>query len=112
MYIYIYNLLPPPLQIRFCDRKANPWFDAVRGGWSADVAPLNCTWGFHPPPPLPESSGAKCMTDIESILANRRTEVARKWQGWQVGTPAFWGLKQTTVWSTRDRVTDLFRKYI
>jgi len=34
--------------------------------------------GFHPPPPLPEGSGAKCLTDIESIRANRRTEVARK----------------------------------
>ena len=34
-------------QIRYCDRKANPWFDTPRSGYDMNLDPINCTWGFH-----------------------------------------------------------------
>ena len=66
-------------QIRFCDRRANPYFDKKHPeGYDAMKTPINCTWGFHRPPRL--LSEPACGGSVEAILQARfRAEEPRQW---------------------------------
>ena len=68
------------------------------------------TWGFHRPPLLPESR-AECAVQPSQILAERSREAVRQWS-----TQGNWGIftsyNGAQVWSTNDRVADLYREYI
>ena len=68
----IHRVLGVAEQVRYCDHAANLWFDLPHRTYDAMTNPANCTWGFHPPPPLPESLGATCATDPEQIRARDR----------------------------------------
>jgi len=92
-------------QIRYCD-------DADNRRWPGDARhPINCTWGFHRPPPLPEGSGgllgvgasapAACRTDAKEILAARFAEPERSWKG-----------RGGESWSTQDRPGYLYHQYM
>lgn len=87
-------------QVRYCDDAENPTYG--RGPYAHDEwqNPINCTWGFHRPPKLPEESGVQCQRDVAEILRERWREVERKWDN-----PLFGGFQQKRrqAWSTRDR---------
>ena len=100
----------PGAQIRFCDRRANPYFDHHRGAYDAMKDPINCTWGFHRPPPLVEGVAA-CGTTADEILRSRMQEVARQWTV-QPNAGLFERYQGSQLWSTRNSVYDLYPKYI
>ena len=98
-------------QIRYCDRKANTFFDTpLRGGYDQMRNPINCTWGFHRPPLLPEG-GARCAGTKAAMLEERMREATRSWTR-QGNYGMFTNYHGAQVWSTNDRVTDLYRQYI
>ena len=110
-------LAAPPLhsrplaQVRYCDREENPRYN---GRQDDPVNPINCTWGFHRPPQLPESepTGGTCtVKDPEAILAARRAEPKRSWSGGGRRSE-FGGSKGRQSWSTRDRPGYLYRNYM
>ena len=98
-------------QIRYCDRKANTFFDTpIRGAYDQMKNPINCTWGFHRPPLLPEG-GATCAAEKAQLLSERMRQTQRKWtQQGNYGMFAHYNGAQT--WSTQNRVMDLYRQYI
>ena len=98
--------------MRYCDLEDNPSYGRMGGpaydGWNN---PINCTWGFHRPPKLPEGGGglfgggdsdarAHCKRDVAAIIDERWKEVERAWDN-----PRFGGFqaKRRQAWSTRDR---------
>ena len=98
-------------QIRYCDRRANTYFDhPVRGAYDAMKNPINCTWGFHRPPALPEASHT-CATRREELVERRSREVLHQWEN-QGNWGMFSNYKGAQVWSTNDRVLDLYRQFI
>lgn len=97
----------PTPQVRFCD-------DADNKLWSGrQDALINCTWGFHRPPPLPESGGVggliglggretlRCATNASVLLAARFAEPARSWSR-----------GRNARWSTSDRPGYLYHQYM
>ena len=99
-------------QIRYCDRRANTLFDApLRGGYDANRNPINCTWGFHRPPPLLDSGPARCHSSKAQMLAGRHVETQRRWTT-QGNIGMFSSYHGAQVWSTNDRVVDFYRQYI
>ena len=98
--------------MRYCDKAVNPRYN---GRQDDPVNPINCTWGFHRPPPLPESEPASgaCLNDPEAILAARRAEPTRSWTSPGGGRRSeFGGSKGRQSWSTRDRPGYLYRNYM
>lgn len=94
-------------QIRYCDLGKNPtWANRVDDAKN----PINCTWGFHRPPPLPESGsmfsraadGAKCLSDVSKIREERLKEPEREWRKANI----------RESWSTKDRPGYLYRQYM
>ena len=104
-------------QIRYCDRRANTFFDSpIRGGYDDKRNPINCTWGFHRPPLLPEGDcGADrqgcCPRRKEQLLQARMKETTRSWSR-QGNWGIFANYNGVQTWSTNDRVMDLYRQYI
>ena len=98
-------------QIRYCDRRANTWFDAPRGSYDPMRNPINCTWGFHRPPLLPESGSPTCLTSRAAVLAERAKETTRRWTT-QGNQGIFANYNGVQTWSTNDRVVDYYRQYI
>ena len=103
--------------MRYCDLVENPSYG--RGGAQAYDEwhnPINCTWGFHRPPLLPEGGGGgggglfggargtagfpvapACTADAAAIRAARWAEVQRPFDN-----PNYGG-KRRQAWATRDR---------
>jgi len=107
----IHTVLGVAEQIRYCDRRANTWFDAKRGAYDQMRNPINCTWGFHRPPPLPEKPQQRCRTAAADILGERLVVPVRQWNDQGLfGMFANYHGKQ--VWSINERVADLYRQYI
>ena len=99
-------------QIRYCDRRANTFFDTpAKARYDAMKNPINCTWGFHRPPPLPESAAAACASTPAAALEARAAEVRRAWSA-QPNSGIYAGYRGVQTWSTSDRVHDLYPKYI
>mmetsp|Transcript_29126 Transcript_29126/g.79534 ORF Transcript_29126/g.79534 Transcript_29126/m.79534 type:complete len:257 (+) Transcript_29126:48-818(+) len=91
-------------QIRYCDAADNKRYT------NRQSDPINCTWGFHRPPPLPEVGGLlgasqlpACERDPSVILASRLAEPKRQW------SHTFGGL---SAWSTTDRPGYLYHQYM
>ena len=86
-------------QVRFCDAKVNPTYNGRQDDYRN---PINCTWGFHRPPKLPEAPmHGQCKSNIDEILEARWKEVAR-----QFSAPSLFGgvmRKRREAWSTNDR---------
>jgi len=98
-------------QIRFCDAADNRWYS---GRQDDPAVPINCTWGFHRPPLLPEAGGLlgvgggalpACVRDPAAILAARLAEPDRSWSG----SGSFGG---RNMWSTTDRAASLYHQYM
>ena len=91
-------------QIRFCDAVENPRYNGRQDDYNN---PINCTWGFHRPPLLPESllSKTTCPKTAEEMIALRLTPPKREWN-WQPGST------RHEAWSTRDRAGYLYRNYM
>ena len=108
----VHRVLGVAEQIRYCDRHANPFFDApLIGGYDAMRNPINCTWGFHMPPAMPERNSIECPRNVGRLLADRRPEILRQWTVQNnVGMFSRYNGRQT--WSTHDRVVDYYRAYI
>jgi hypothetical protein len=96
-------------QIRFCDAADNRWYN---GRQDDRAVPINCTWGFHRPPLLPEAGGLlgmggsalpACEREPSAILAARMAEPERSW------TSSFGG---RNLWSTTDRAGALYHQYM
>ena len=93
-------------QVRYCDRAANPRWN---GRQDSFTNPINCTWGFTRPPPLPEAAlfgmgGGelpKCETDPAALLRSRLEGPTRTFSG-----------TANSRYSTRDRAQTLFRQYM
>ena len=103
-------------QIRYCDRKANVFFDTYdgykHGPYDPMHDPINCTWGFHRPPLLQEEGSVTCHTSKEAVLAARAKEARlRRWNV-QPNMGIFQNYNGKQVWSINDRVVDLYREYI
>jgi len=100
----IHRVLGIGEQVRFCDAAVNPRYT---GSQNDPRNPINCTWGFHRPPPLPEGPWfgndphTVCKKDPAQILADRLAEPKRDWTG---------GGRER--WSTRDRPGYLYRGYM
>ncbi|KAL1514707.1 hypothetical protein AB1Y20_003794 [Prymnesium parvum] len=91
-------------QIRYCDASENPRYNGRQDDYSN---PINCTWGFHRPPPLPENMEARggCPKTAVEMIAFRQTPPGRSWD-WQEGS------SRQEAWSTRDRPGYLYRQYM
>ena len=88
-------------QVRYCDEGENPSYGRGPNAYDEWQNPINCTWGFHRPPPLPERDGhGQCERSVGRILETRWREPARRWDN-----PFFAGFqsKRRQAWSTRDR---------
>ena len=48
-------------QVRYCDDVENPTYGQGPNGYDEWANPINCTWGFHRPPPL-VVGGARAAT--------------------------------------------------
>jgi hypothetical protein len=110
----MHRVLGTAEQIRYCDRKANPFFDKPTPGYDNMKNPINCTWGFHRPPPLPaggRAAGGTCLTEPAAILAARDVEARREWTA-QVNAGSFAKYNGAQVYSTRNRVHDLYPTFI
>ena len=98
-------------QIRYCDRRANTLFDApLKGPYNAMSNPINCTWGFHRPPQLPERE-VLCSTSRAQLRDERMQEPVRRWQV-QPNAGIYAEYNGEQVWSVNDRVRDLYREYV
>jgi len=101
----IHRVLGIAEQVRYCDAKENPRYN---GRQDDPKAPINCTWGFHRPPPLPVKSSLwggelpKCKTDPAEIVRDRLAEPTRDWKS----------LGSRERWSTSDRPGYLYRGYM
>ena len=84
-------------QVRYCDEAENPTYGKGPHAYDEWLNPINCTWGFHRPPKLPEAEPPMCGTDARSILDARWAETTRSWSN-----PG-WHRKRREAWSTRDR---------
>ena len=102
-------------QIRFCDRRANVFFDtydgAKHGPYDPMKNPINCTWGFHRPPLLPEEGRPTCHTSRLVAMEARAKEMKRRWSR-QPNTGIYMAYNGAQVWSTNDRVHDLYQEYV
>jgi len=107
----IHRVLGVAEQVRYCDHAANLWFDLPHRTYDAMTNPANCTWGFHPPPPLPESLGATCATDPEQIRAQRLSAPKRMWRV-QPNEGLYRDYNGVQTWSVEDRVEDLYTQYV
>ena len=90
-------------QIRYCDAKVNPRYNGRQDDYNN---PINCTWGFHRPPPLPEGRSAVCSKDPAEIIAARQAAPVRTWTGAPLLRP------RRETWSTNDRAGYLYRNYM
>ena len=95
--------------MRYCDEVENPTYGRGPAAYDEWQNPINCTWGFHRPPLLPEGAGGnggrfpeapKCARDVGAILRARWDEIPRTFDN-----PMFGGFqaKRRQAWSTRDR---------
>ena len=104
--------------MRYCDLAENPSYGKMGGpAYDEWQNPINCTWGFHRPPLLPEGGGGgggffgggggttaeagACVREPAEILARRWREVTHPFDN-----PRFGGAmqaKRRQAWSTRDR---------
>ena len=101
-------------QIRYCDRKENPWFNRPTGPYDFNKYPINCTWGFHRPPLLPEEEAerTRCTAAKSDEVAQlRNRELQRDWTQ-QPNRGMYADYSGLQMWSTKKRVRDLFRKYV
>jgi len=87
-------------QIRFCDARANPTYN---GRQDDPNHPINCTWGFHRPPQLPQ--GGTCVASKDEILQSRNKEIPRTFRGNTV-------MGSWNAWSTSDRAGYLYHHYM
>ena len=85
-------------QVRYCDAKVNPTYN---GRQDDPLHPINCTWGFHRPPELPQQCG---KTKAE-ILDARNSEVPRTFHGGP-------SMGSWNSWSTNDRAGYLYHQYM
>ena len=88
-------------QVRYCDEFENPSYGRGPNAYDEWQNPINCTWGFHRPPPLPEGENhGRCLADIPRLLEERWKEPVRRFDN-----PLFGGFqsKRRQAWSTRDR---------
>ena len=70
--------------------------------------PINCTWGFHRPPQLPERQAATCPRGAARISA---ADVTRQWSA-QPNMGMFMNYHGVQTWSINERVADFYRQYI
>mmetsp|Transcript_94879 Transcript_94879/g.284334 ORF Transcript_94879/g.284334 Transcript_94879/m.284334 type:complete len:101 (+) Transcript_94879:2652-2954(+) len=91
-------------QIRYCDGVENPRYNGRQDDYTN---PINCTWGFHRPPPLPENliGGAECPRSATEMIALRQKPPSRNWD-WRPGS------SRQEAWSTHDRAGYLYRNYM
>ena len=90
-----------PEQVRYCDNAENPTYGMGPNAYDEWKNPINCTWGFHRPPKLPEADGeATCSRDPARLRAERLKMVERHWDN-----PSYGGffVRRKQAWSTRDR---------
>ena len=88
-------------QVRYCDEVENPTYGRGPNAYDEWSNPINCTWGFHRPPPLPEGGAATCERSVPGILEGRWREVSHTFD-----RPSMFGgfaSKRRQAWSTRDR---------
>ena len=98
-------------QIRFCDREANTLFDApLREPYDPMRHPINCTWGFHRPPLLPDTT-VRCATGRAQLRDERLQQPLRRWVQ-QPNAGIYRNYHGEQVWSINDRVRDLYREYV
>ena len=97
-------------QVRYCDEVENPTYGRGPAAYDEWQNPINCTWGFHRPPALPEASHT-CATRREELVERRSREVLHQWEN-QGNWGMFSNYKGAQVWSTNDRVLDLYRQFI
>ena len=94
-------------QVRYCDATENPTYGI--GPYAHDEwrNPINCTWGFHRPPKLPEHGEPQCARELEAARAERLVEATRKWDN-----PSYRGLmsRRRQAWSTPDRPAYLHKQ--
>ena len=90
-------------QVRYCDQRVNPTYNGRQDDYRH---PINCTWGFHRPPKLPEDGATEatsgCERNVSKILEARLREPKRDW--YNVG--------RRERWSTKDRPGYLYRQYM
>ena len=99
-------------QVRYCDLVENPTYGRGAQAYDEWTNPINCTWGFHRPPKLPEDDAARaetCKRSVEAILRERWKEQERHFDN-----PFFGGFqaKRRQAWSTRDRPAYLHHNII
>ena len=96
-------------QVRYCDEFENPTYGIGPNAHDEWANPINCTWGFHRPPPLPEAEPVQCLKDAAAMLASRLVEPKRSWDN----VPRWSGPRhgrRRQAWSTNDRPAYLHKQ--